>query len=54
MKRKLFNELLRMAFEFFLTTHGAEVVCLAFRILLFFRQAQRRTQDLSINSPYIL
>jgi len=23
-------------------------------ILLFFRQAQRRTQDLSINSPYIL
>jgi hypothetical protein len=32
MKRKLFNELLRMAFEFFLATCGAEVVCLAFKI----------------------
>jgi len=31
MKRKLFDELLRMAFEFFLATHGAEVVCLSFK-----------------------
>jgi len=32
MERKLFNELLWMAFEFFLATRGAEVVCLAFQI----------------------
>jgi len=32
MERKLFNELLWMAFEFFLATRGAEVVCLAFKI----------------------
>lgn len=31
MERKLFNELLWMAFEFFLATRG-EVVCLAFKI----------------------
>jgi len=31
MRRRLFNELLRMPFEFFLTTRGAEVVCLAFK-----------------------
>jgi len=31
-RRKLFNELLRMAFEFFLATRGAEVVCLSFKI----------------------
>jgi len=32
MKRKLFNELLWMAFEFFLATGGAEVVCLSLKI----------------------
>jgi len=32
MKRELFNELLWMAFEFFLATHGAEVICLSFKI----------------------
>jgi len=36
MRRKLFNELLRMAFKFFLTTRGAEVVCLSFKIYLEF------------------
>jgi len=32
MRRELFNELLRMAFEFFLATRGAEVVRLSFKI----------------------
>jgi hypothetical protein len=32
MRRELFNELLRMAFEFFLATRGTEVVCLSFKI----------------------
>jgi hypothetical protein len=32
MKRKLFSEVLWMAFEFFLATRGAEVVCPAFKI----------------------
>jgi len=32
MKRKLFDELLWMAFEFFLATRGAEVVCFSFKI----------------------
>jgi len=31
MKRKLFNELLWMAFEFFLATRGAEVVGLSLK-----------------------
>jgi len=31
-RRKLFNELHMMAFEFFLATRGAEVVCLSFKI----------------------
>jgi hypothetical protein len=32
MKHKLFSEVLWMAFEFFLATRGAEVVCPAFKI----------------------
>jgi len=36
MKRKLFNELPRVAFEFFLATYGAEVVCLSFKFYLEF------------------
>jgi len=35
-RSELFNELPRMAFEFFLATHGAEVVCLSFKIYLEF------------------
>jgi len=31
---KLFSELLRVSFEFFLATRGAEVVCLSFKIYL--------------------
>jgi len=43
-----------MTFEFSLATRGAEVVFLSFKVypeICFFRQAQRRTQDLSINDP---
>jgi len=36
MKRKLSNELPRLAFEFFLATYGAEVVCLSFKFYLEF------------------
>jgi len=31
MKSKLLNELPRLAFEFFLAAHGAEVVCLSLK-----------------------
>jgi len=36
MKRKLFNELLWVTFEFFLATSGAEVVRLSFKTYLEF------------------
>jgi len=54
MKPKLSNELPRLAFEFFLATYGAEVVCFSFKGYLefccFFRQVPRRTHNLSSNN----